>query len=260
MIRKRSDGYHDLETIFFPVPIHDVLEVMVATEGEGIQFQSTGLPIAGNPANNLCIKAYHLLKEIYPTLPAVRMHLHKVIPMGAGLGGGSSDGAFALKLLNEKFKLGIEQEQLLELALQLGSDCPFFLSNTPSIATGRGEHMQPIDLALSNHFLLLIHPGIHVSTAAAFAGIQPEINLLPLNEVVKKPVKEWSNLLINDFEKTVFPAHPLLAEIKQELYNMGAIYASLTGTGSTLFGIFQQQPESLPKLLNAFSHHICKIS
>lgn len=236
--RKRTDGYHDLETVFFPLPLTDVLEVTEDQKGTDISFNHTGLPISGPADSNLCIKAYRLLKQQYPELPPTLMHLHKVIPMGAGLGGGSSDGAYALKLLNEKYNLGAGIEQLLDMALQLGSDCPFFILNKPCIATGRGEIMEPIPLDLSHYRFALVHPGIHVSTAEAFSGITPAPNKTPLKEIIQLPIEDWKHHLLNDFEQTVFSKHPQLADIKQSLYNAGAIYASMSGSGSSIYGIF----------------------
>ena len=210
---KRQDGYHALDTVFFPVPLHDVLEVITQStpSSEAVTFTHSGIPIPGEDSSNLCIKAYHLLKKDYPDLPYILLHLHKHIPMGAGLGGGSADGAFMLRLLNEKYKLGIGSEQLQTYALALGSDCPFFIINQPVQASGRGEIMQPISCTLSSKTMVLVCPGIHVSTA-------------------------------DDFETPVFDAFPEIADIKETLYNAGAAYASMTGTGSTVYGIFEKSP------------------
>ncbi len=236
--RKRADGYHDLETVFFPLPLTDVLEVIEDQKGNDITFTQSGLDINGPADANLCIKAYRLLKKHFPDLPPTLMHLHKAIPMGAGLGGGSSDGAYALRLLNDKYNLGADIEQLLELALQLGSDCPFFILNKPCIATGRGEIMEPIPLDLSAYRFALVHPGIHISTAEAFSGITPAPNKMPLKEIIQLPIEDWKHHLVNDFEQSVFIKHPELEEIKQSLYNAGAIYASMSGSGSSFYGVF----------------------
>ncbi len=254
--RKRPDGYHDLETVFYPLPYRDVLEVIQDSKGSGLTFTQSGLTISGDSSSNLCVKAYQVLKEIKPDLPATLMHLHKVIPMGAGLGGGSSDGTFALKLLNDKYHLRLTETELIELALKLGSDCPFFVLNKPCIAKGRGELMQPIDLDLSKYFFVLIHPGIHVSTAAAFLGIKPATSKTPLDSIVYTPVSEWKDLLVNDFEVPVFSQHPIIEKLKAGLYEMGALYASMSGSGSSLYGIFEQRPDVVSKELQQFNHII----
>jgi len=173
IIRKRNDGYHDLETVFYPIPLTDALEVIrVSGADTDIAFQSSGLPISGDSTNNLCVKAYQLLKKDFPQLGSVQMHLHKVIPMGAGLGGGSSDGAFALQLINDLFHLQLSKEQLIGYALQLGSDCPFFILNQPCFASGRGEKMEPVALDLSGYHFAIVNPGIHVNTGWAFSQLQ----------------------------------------------------------------------------------------
>ena len=241
IIRKREDGYHDVETVFYPIQINDVLEIIQSETKdsiEGVQFTSSGLTINGNTSGNLCVIAYQLLKKDFPSLPSVKMHLHKHIPMGAGLGGGSADGAFALKLLNDKFKLNLSKDQLINYALQLGSDCPFFILNKACHATGRGEILNPIEIDLSNYSFALIHPGIHIATPWAFQQIKPCVKEKTIAEIIKTPIHSWKETLINDFEKAVFEAYPNLKKIKNELYQQGAIYASLSGSGSSLFGIF----------------------
>lgn len=240
--RKREDGYHDLETVFYPIALKDSLEIIQSSE---FTFQSSGLPIDGDEKNNLCVKAYRLLKQDFPGIPTISIHLHKAIPMGAGLGGGSADGAFTLSMLNKKFKLGITEPQLLHYALQLGSDCPFFVVNKPCFATGRGEKLQVIDLDLSAYTIVLVNPKIHVSTKEAFADLIPQQPTISIREIVNHPVEEWRALLKNDFEAAVFKKHPAIAEIKTQLYDSGAKYAAMTGTGSTVFGLFRKdQPIS----------------
>lgn len=236
---KRTDGYHDLETVFFPVPIHDILEFVEAPE-QG--FHLTGLPVIGQAADNLCVKAYHLVKQRFPTLPPVNIHLHKLIPMGAGLGGGSSDGAFMLRMLNTHFKLGLGQAELINMALQLGSDCPFFIRDQPAHARGRGELLSPLPLSLSSWWMVLVNPGIHISTATAFSGVTPRPCPVPLAEKILEPVDSWKDWLRNDFEATVCQTHPRIAELKQTLYNAGAVYASMSGSGSTVYGLFRKKP------------------
>jgi 4-diphosphocytidyl-2-C-methyl-D-erythritol kinase len=241
---KREDGYHALDTVFFPVPLQDILEVITQStpSAESVIFTHSGIPIPGDESANLCIKAYNLLKKDYPELPSILLHLHKHIPMGAGLGGGSSDGAFMLRLLNDKYKLGIGSEQLQAYALALGSDCPFFIINEPVQASGRGEIMQPISCTLSSKTMVLVCPGIHVSTADAFKKIALSPNAPSCASIVEGPIQEWKGKLFNDFEAPVFNAFPEIARIKETFYNAGAVYASMTGTGSTVFGIFEQRP------------------
>jgi 4-diphosphocytidyl-2-C-methyl-D-erythritol kinase len=232
---KRPDGFHELETVFYPVPLKDILEVVSSTT---LQFQSTGIDIPGNPASNLCLKAYHLLKEDFPQLPPVQMHLHKIIPMGAGLGGGSADGAFALQLLNDKYFLGLSPTQLMKYALQLGSDCPFFILNQPCYATGRGEDLTPIKLDLSGYRFVIVHPGIHINTKWAFEQIQPGLPSRSIKEIIQLPIQDWKFYLSNDFESPIKQNYPAIEAIKLALYKDGAIYASMSGSGSTVFGIY----------------------
>ena len=242
---KRADGFHNLDTVFYPLPFTDALEIILqSTPSETpVIFSSSGNVIPGDTQSNLCLKAYHLLKNKFPELPSIQMHLHKNIPMGAGLGGGSSDGAFTLKLLNDKFKLNIPDDELLELALNLGSDSPFFIKNIPVHATGRGEIIQPTSVDLSNKKIALVLPGIHVSTALAFKGCPISSSIETCDTITKQPVETWKDDLVNDFEQTVFPNYPVLANIKEQLYDAGAIYASMTGTGSTVYGIFNELPD-----------------
>lgn len=245
IVRKRTDGYHDLETIFLPIPLFDIIEV-VAVESKNDPEVDIQLTISGNiledePKNNLCYKAYQILKKDFPDLPKVQIHLHKVIPTGAGLGGGSADGAFMLALLNDKFDLRISKEKLLEYSLQLGSDCPFFILNKPCFASGRGEVLHEINIDLSDYKILLVNPGIHVSTASAFSEINPEVPARSLKEIISRPVSEWKNEMRNDFEKSVFKNYPEIQKIKNDLYQMNAEYVSMTGSGSSVFGLFKKE-------------------
>lgn len=235
ILQKREDGYHNLETVFYPVAIKDALEIIPAEEA---QFSHSGLPILGDTAGNLCIKAIQLLQQDFPELKPVQLHLHKHIPMGAGLGGGSADGAFTLQAINQLFQLQLSEQQLISYALQLGSDCPFFILNRPAYATGRGELLQPIELDLSAYQIILINPGIHVPTSWAFAQRTPVPPAQPLRSVIQRPVHQWKDHLFNDFEAPVSLAHPAIAAIKQQLYHQGATYAAMSGSGSTVFGIF----------------------
>lgn len=240
IIRKRADGFHDLETVFYPVALRDALEILPGTKEANTNFFSSGLPIAGVPGDNLCLKAYHLLKKDFPDLPAIDLHLHKAIPMGAGLGGGSADAAFALCMLNQLFSLDLSQAALKTYALALGSDCPFFIENTPCFATGRGENLTPLEIDLTAYRIVLVNPGIHVSTASAFAGIQPVEPTQSIKEIIQQPVNEWKDLLVNDFENTVFSQFPAIGGIKENMYREGALYASMTGSGSTVYGLFDK--------------------
>ncbi len=243
ILRKRSDGYHDIETFFYPIQVTDVLEIIKAKKNEttAINFSSSGNLIEGNPNTNLCIKAYEMLRKDFPTLPPLSIHLHKVIPSGAGLGGGSSDAAFTLKMINEIGKLNLPIEKLKEYALELGSDCPFFILNKPCYASGRGEKMEEFPIDLSAYKLMLVNPGIHVDTSKAFSTIKPSLPERSIKEVIKLPVIEWRMMLSNDFEKVVFDTYPEIASIKKELYELGAVYASMSGSGSTVYGIFEKE-------------------
>ncbi len=237
VLEKRNDGYHNLETVFFPVRLYDVLEIVDV--GNKTKLSTSGI-VVGNAGDNLCLKAFHLLKKDYPQIPEADIHLHKTIPPGAGLGGGSADAAFMLLLLNEKFKLAIPEEKLYGYALQLGSDCPFFLLNKPSIATGRGEILQPLTLSLSGYKIILIYPALHINTAGAFSVINPRIPEKNVQEIVAQPIEKWKDELKNDFENFVFKNYPQVKEIKEALYKAGAVYASMSGSGSTVFGIFNK--------------------
>lgn len=246
ILHKRSDGFHALQTVFYPIALHDVLEIIrhpqPSDAKEELSLSSSGKAIAGATDDNLCIKAYKLIKNDFPSLPPIQMHLHKKIPMGAGLGGGSSDGAFALQLINDVFQLNIPAAQLAAYALQLGSDCPFFLHQQPCYATGRGEILEPIELNLTDWNWVLVNPGIHVQTAKAFSmlqrGKETISNPPDLRSIVQEEPANWKGKLINDFEAPVCALHPEIAAIRDQLYAAGAVYASMTGSGSTVYGIF----------------------
>ena len=243
IVQKRSDGFHDLETIFYPVPFYDVLEIIRdndAQTGNHYTFTTSGIAINTENENNICIKAYNLVINYIQSLPSLKVHLHKNIPTGAGLGGGSADGAFMLRMLNEKFELGMSTEQLMDLALQLGSDCPFFIKNTSCYAEGRGEKMTPIALDLSGYCIVLVNPGIHISTAKAFSLVQPRKPANNLRQLIQLPVKDWKDAVINDFEKPVMQLYHAIDHVKKSLYTHGALYASMTGSGSTVFGLFSK--------------------
>ena len=235
---KRPDGYHNLETVFYPVALEDALEIRTNPEAQQkFTLHQHGMEIAGNPENNLVVKAYLLLdKEFH--LPPVEIHLYKHIPSGAGLGGGSSDAAFMLKLLNEHYNLQLSDNQLEDYAAILGADCAFFIKNTPTYAEGIGNIFSPIELSLKGYRIMIVKPDVFVSTREAFANIRPHRPEYPVREVIRRPVAEWKDTLINDFEASVFPQYPVIGEIKEELYHQGAIYASMSGSGSSVFGLF----------------------
>ncbi len=235
---RRPDGYHDLETVFYPVQVQDSLEIIPA---EQAALHVSGLLVAGNREDNLVWKAYMLLQKAFPaSVPPLDIYINKTIPMGAGIGGGSADGAFMLQLVNDHCQLGLDKPTLAQMALQLGSDCPFFIYNTPIHATGRGEHLQPVELSLKGYNIQLICPKVHVSTAAAFKMITPKPASFDLTQLRTLPIAEWKNRISNEFEAPVFAQHPVLANIKQQLYDGGALYASMSGSGSAVYGIFEK--------------------
>lgn len=238
---KRPDGYHDLETVFYPVGWTDIMEILPDPEAApGVQFSTSGIVIPGAPEENLCVKAYALIACDYP-MPSVKLHLHKRIPMGAGLGGGSSDAAFFIRALNDVFELGLAWGELHHYARQLGADCSFFITNRPALAEGKGDQYERIDLDLSAYHALVVYPGVHVSTAEAYRGVTPAAPVRPLEDIIlNTPIEEWKNVLVNDFEKTILAAHPTLAVLKKELYDLGAVYAAMSGSGSAVFGIFRE--------------------
>lgn len=240
IVSKRPDGYHNLETIFYPIPLRDSLEIGVldSSHNKSYKFHQSGIKLEGDASTNLVVKAYNLLKEEYK-LPPIEIYLHKNIPTGAGLGGGSADAAFMLKLLNDKFSLNLSTSQLENYAATLGADCAFFIQNKPTFAEGIGTKFTPIDLDLKGYDLFLIKPDLFISTQMAFAKIKPQPAKHSPYKLASLPLEEWRTKLTNDFEDSLFPELPQLAEIKDYLYNNGAIYASLSGSGSTVYGIFK---------------------
>lgn len=236
---KRPDGYHNIETLFYPIALTDSLEL---TEANETSLTSNGLKIEGSTDNNLVLRALRLMQTEYG-VPDIQIRLDKRIPMGAGLGGGSSDAAATLRMLNSMYSLGCTDNDLCRLAVKLGADCPFFIHSRPMYATGIGEILTPADIDLSSYHLVLIKPDIHISTADAYANCTPRAWSTPLTEVIAKPIDEWKDFLLNDFETTVFAKHPILAEIKASLYRLGARYASMSGSGSTIYGIFNTIPD-----------------
>jgi 4-diphosphocytidyl-2-C-methyl-D-erythritol kinase len=234
---KRPDGYHNIETMMFPLPLTDILEIIPGQNPQD-QFIQTGINLQGNPADNLVMKALHSLRSEYQ-LPFVNIHLHKIVPAGAGLGGGSSDAAIAINLLNSLFDLGIPSGKRKEIASRIGSDCPFFIESKPAMATGRGEILTPFPISLSGYTLLLIIPPVHVSTAEAYSGIQINPSPINLTESLKAGIRTWKDTVVNDFEMHIFAKYPLLKQIKDKLYAKGALYASMSGSGSALYGLFE---------------------
>lgn len=247
ILRKREDGYHDLETIFFPVPLNDALEIIPQGNHEhssAFPFTLSGAEVKGHPTANLCVRAYKMLKKHFPDLPKIKMHLHKTIPSGAGLGGGSADAAFTLVLLNKMFGLGLSQGQLMEYAGELGSDCPFFIINKPCYATGRGEILEEVPIDLSQNKIVVVNPGIHIDTGLAFLNITPALPERSVKDIILElPPERWKDELQNDFEKVIFPKHPEIADIKDTFYSKGALLALMSGSGSTVFGLFPRDQE-----------------
>jgi 4-diphosphocytidyl-2-C-methyl-D-erythritol kinase len=244
ILRKRSDGYHDIETCFYPIPFTDILEIV---RSEKVSFSRSGDVIPGHINDNLCLKAYELLAKKH-SLPAVNIHLHKSIPTGAGLGGGSSDAAYTLRLLNHVFELGLAPHELAADAVLLGSDCAFFIYDSPMVGKGRGEVLSPSTLSLKGYYFILMNPGIHVSTPEAYAGVVPVVPEYSIDGILQLPVAEWRGKLKNDFENTVFAKHPRIAELRDFMYGNGALYAAMSGSGSSVFGIFEKKSIAPPEL------------
>lgn len=234
IINKRPDGYHNIETIFYPIPVKEAVEIV---EAPVFEFKQSGIPIDGPTEKNLVVKAYNLLRERYGIGP-VSIHLLKKIPFGAGLGGGSADAAITLRLLNRIFNLGLSTEELESLATTLGADCPFFIQGKPVFASGIGNIFEPIDLNLKGHYLCLVKPDVVVPTPEAYAMVKPHVPSFSLKEIIKRPVPDWRGIMENDFEASVFPKHPIIQEIKEMLYRQGAVYASMSGSGSSVYGLF----------------------
>lgn len=246
VVERRPDGYHNLETVFFPVQLKDALEVQVMDEAfpspYDCDLKVTNIDIEGDEQRNLVVRAYNLLKQDFPQMPRVHAHLYKAIPTQAGMGGGSSDCAAMLLLLNDMFSLGLTQQQLIDYAAKLGADCPIFILNRPAYAEGIGERLQTIDLSLKGYFLAVVRPNIPVPTKEAFSRIVPHKPAKNCLEVVRQPIETWREELVNDFEESVFALHPEIGALKQRLYKLGAAYAAMSGSGSALFGIFKEKP------------------
>ena len=254
IVEKRSDGFHNIESGMYPLTgiVYDALEIIASprltpplSTGEGertIKLFSSGTTIPGNENENLCVKAYDLIKKNY-SVPPIKIYLHKAIPIGAGLGGGSADAAFFIRLLNDTFELGISWGEMHHYARQLGSDCSFFISNKPSFAEGKGDEFESIKLNLSNYFIALIYPNVHINTAKAYSGVRPKKPVRSLeNDLQQLPIEKWKDNIHNDFEDSIFPEFLELKKIKEKLYSRGAVYASMSGSGSAVYGIFKKVP------------------
>lgn len=234
---KRPDGYHNIETIFYPIPVRDALEIVPSQE---FSFSQTGIPVDGPTEKNLVMRALELMRKRFD-IPPLEIHLFKAIPFGAGLGGGSADAAFMLKLLNDFCRLGLSEKELEDMASSIGADCPFFIRNKPVFASGIGNVFTPVDLSLEGYTLCLVKPDIAVSTSEAYSLVKPAFPEVGVIDIIKKPVSEWRELLVNDFEKSVFTRYPEIQRIKEELYNVGAVYAAMSGSGSSVFGLFDKK-------------------
>ena len=249
VVEKRADGYHNLQTVFYPVPIMDALEIVPMSDGfpsdVDCDLKVTNITIEGDEQRNLVVRAYQLLKADYPELPRVHAHLWKGIPTQAGMGGGSSDCGYMIRLLNETFDMGLSSEQMQQYAARLGADCAFFIESRACYAEGIGERLQPIDLDLSGWHIGVVRPDIPVPTKEAFSRIHPHYPALNCREAVMQPVETWRDTLTNDFEESVFVLHPEIGAVKEHLYKMGATYAAMSGSGSALFGLFKDEPDAL---------------
>ena len=263
VVEKRPDGYHNLETVFYPVPIKDALEIYKMDDAfpsdVDCDLKVSNLHIEGDEQRNLVVRAYHLLKEDFPILPRLHAHLWKGIPTQAGMGGGSSDCAFMIRLLNDLCQLELTDQQMIQYAARLGADCAFFILNRPCYAEGIGERLQPIDLHLSGWHIGVVRPDIPVPTKEAFSRIHPHYPKKNCKEVVMQPVETWRQDLVNDFEESVFALHPEIGDIKAKLYDMGATYAAMSGSGSALFGLFKENPDQLSQAFPGMFTFCCEL-
>ncbi len=257
VVEKRPDGYHNLETVFYPINLLDALEVTIADkQTDGCNIKVSGEVIAGRPEDNLVVKAYNAVRTLFPDkVFPVEAHLHKHIPTGAGLGGGSADAAFTVKLLNDKFSLGISVADMQKIVAKIGADCPFFIENKPVFAQGIGDHFSDIDISLKGKFIVLVKPDIGVSTKDAYANVKPHSPEISLPLLLKKPLEEWKDFVVNDFETSVFRKYPEIAAIKDRLYDLGAVFAAMSGSGSAVYGIFNQQVEFVDEI---FTGYFCR--
>lgn len=238
IIDRRTDGYHNLETVFYPVRVYDVLEIVEANK---LSFESSGMGIPGRVEDNLCVKGYHLIKNDFD-IPPVAIHLYKNIPIGAGLGGGSADAAYFIKLINQTFGLLLTDDEMINYARKLGADCAFFIKNEPVFACGKGDQFKPVNIDLSEYIIVLVMPQAHVSTGEAYRGVRPKAVNSSLQQLIDLPIAKWKQYIKNDFEDSVFKNHPVIRGVKAALYNAGAIYASMSGSGACVFGVFNSLP------------------
>lgn len=245
--KRLENGYHILQTLFYPIDWRDAVEIIEEGNLGDCKIVMSGLAIDGDPETNLCVKAYRRLQKLFPNMPGVTIHLKKIVPFGAGLGGGSSDGAHVLLMLREMFNLPISNEDLEKEAAAMGADCAFFCREGAQYCEGIGSEMTPFELSLKDKFIVVVKPPFGVSTKEAYSNVKPVMPEIPLNELLKKPVEEWKDCIFNDFEKSVFPLHPELEVAKQTFYDHGAVYASMSGSGSALFGIFNEEPKDFDK-------------
>lgn len=251
---KRDDGFHNVESVMYPLKgiVYEALEIIPLNKGKEAKLILSGIPVPGNTENNLCIRAHTLIKKDYP-VPPVKIHLHKAIPIGAGLGGGSADAAFFIRLLNDMFQLGISWGEMHHYARQLGSDCSFFISNKPVFAEGKGDQLESLNLSLSGYHLVLVYPDIHINTAMAYTGVHPKKPTRSLeNDVLNLPVEQWKESIHNDFEDSIFVKYPEIKKIKEKLYSIGAVYASMSGSGSAVYGLFKKEVNT-KKYFKAYS-------
>lgn len=240
IIEKRNDGFHNIASAFFPVPWTDALEALI-TDKQNFTFSTSGIPIPGNSDNNLVVRAYNLLRNMY-SLPGISMHLHKVLPMGAGLGGGSSNGTSALKLINDLCGLELGTQKLHELAAHLGSDCPFFVENKAKFVSGRGDILEPLAVNLQGWYMLIVMPAVSIGTAEAYSWIRPCEPDVSIKDILSRPPEDWKGILKNDFETPAIHRYPVIGEIKDKLYSAGAVYASMSGSGAAVYGLFRAAP------------------
>ena len=241
IVSKRGDGYHNIETILYPIGLKDALEILPSKESAPYRLFSRGIDVGGDSENNLVIKALNLIRA-EKDIPNIDIHLLKTIPSGAGLGGGSSDGAFMLNLLNETFSLSYINNELHQFAVKLGADCAFFLKNKPAFASGIGDELENIELSLEQYYMIVVKPNISVSTKEAYNNIVPKQPEISLKEIVKLPILEWRKYMHNDFETSIFKRYPAIAKIKEALYYNGALYASMSGSGTSVYGFFDKKP------------------
>ena len=239
IVSRRTDGYHNLETVFYPLLIKDALEIIEADE---MDFKASGIPIPGYANENLCLKAYDLLRQDFK-LPNIHIHLYKIIPIGAGLGGGSANAAFFIKMVNQKFSLGLTDEDMQAYCRLLGADCAFFIENKPVFAFEKGDVFKPVSIDLSAYNMVLVMPPVHVSTADAYRGVVPRLPSQSLEDLVKLPINQWQGKIKNDFEEHIFKAHPQIRRVKASLIEAGAEFALMSGSGASVFGIFKNKQD-----------------